>query len=329
MSKSTLLLSEQDVANCIEMNEVVEIVQQTFRAHGEGQVVMPAKITLDIRSMGHEYWSNAMPAYIAPLEAVGIKWAGGFAENPSRYGLPYVMATILMQDPDTGYLRAVMDGRHITNLRTGAAAAVSASYSMASSASKVAIIGAGTQGRTSLQALMQITKLSEARAQDALPGAAERYANDMQGKLGLPVKACKTVQEAVEGADIVITATPANAPLVRDEWLKPGVTAVSLGSYQEFDDQFVLKADRIIVDSWAQCSHRGELARLVESGKMGREKVDAELGEVATGKKPGRGSNEERVLVVPIGLGSLDIAVASLVYKRALEKGLGGHFSFM
>lgn len=329
MADETLLLSHQDVVRCLDMKEVIEIVEQVLRAHGEDRVVMPAKITLDLRPVGREFWSNAMPAYVAPLEAVGIKWVGGFANNPTRHGLPYLMATILLQDPDTGRLRAVMDGLHITNLRTGAAAAVSARHAARAGAGIVAIVGAGTQGRTSLWALGHLFQIQEVRVVDVLPGAAEGYAREMSARLGLRVRPCDTVQEAVEGADVVVTATTANEAVVRNGWLGPGVTAVALGSFQEFDDDFVLGADRIIVDSWEQCRHRGELARLAHAGKLSREDVDAELGDVVVGRKPGRGGDAERVLVVPIGLGSLDIAVASVVYQRARELGLGGRYSFV
>ncbi len=329
MPEDTLLLSSKDVAGCIDMKEVVEIIGRVFKAHGEGQVILPAKICLDLEPMGYRFWHNAMPAYVKPFDAAGIKWAGGLDNNPSKHGLPFIMGMILLQDPDSGVILSVMDGAWITAQRTGAAAAVCASLTMVENASTVAIVGAGVQGRTSLSALSHLMRIGEARVTDIVPEVRERYAREMGSELGVKVRACATVQEAVEGADVVITATASRTPIVKSRWLKPGVACVSLGSYQEFDDEFDLSVDRIFVDNMEQCTHRGEIAPFFHDGRLSEDKVAGHIGEVAAGLKPGRSSDAERTLVVPLGVGSLDIAVASMVYKRAKEMKLGGSFNFL
>jgi ornithine cyclodeaminase/alanine dehydrogenase len=116
---------------------------------------------------------------------------------------------------------------------------------------------------------------------------------------------------------------------VKNEWFKKGSVFVSLGSYQECDEDIPLTADKIIVDSWAQCSHRGELAKLAARGSITEKSIYAELGEIVAGKKQGRTNKEERILAVPIGLGSLDIALAKKVVEKARELGVGSTFSFL
>lgn len=310
----TRLFSVDDIAGMIQMDDALATVESVFRAHGEGRVSMPAKITLDLGKFGLEAWHNAMPAYIEPVRAAGIKWAGGYALNQSR-GLPYVMALIILQDPATGYPLAVMDGSHITNMRTGAAAAVCVRH-YHPQAEVVAFVGGGTQARFALDALVRLLTIREVRVYDLNPVTSAAYCKDAKGRYGLNAIASPTVEEAVRGADVVITVTYADGPLVQAEWLRPGSTAISMGSYQEFDDAAILNADKIVVDSWDQCAHRGELKRFAEDGRLTRRDIFAEVGETVAGIRPGRESESENIFVVPIGLGSHDIALAHLAFER-------------
>jgi ornithine cyclodeaminase/alanine dehydrogenase len=221
-----------------------------------------------------------------------------------------------------------MDGTYITNARTGAAGAVSAKYTARPESSIVAMIGAGTQARWTLRALQRYFRLQEVRVADIQLEAAQKYVREMETELGVNVVRATSPDEAAKGADLIITATTADAALVHDRGVAQGATVVSIGSYQELEDMFVLSADRIFVDSWEQCMHRGELARLVSQGRLTDADICGELGEVVAGLKPGRCSSDERILVVPIGLGSLDIAIARKAFTRAMQTGAGLRFSF-
>ncbi len=298
------------------MQDAVDAVEEVFRAHGQGRVALPPKISLDMRPLGVDSRHNAMPAYVAPLDAAGIKWAGGYRHNPSKHGLPYVMALVVLQEPETGLPLAVMDGAHITAIRTGAVAAYCARlYGRPDGA--VALIGAGEQAHTTLEAMTLAYPPSRVTVQDLLPERAQAFAAWASRRFGLQVVAADDVRGAVRDADVIVTATPADAPLVEGGWLAPGSTCISLGSFQEFDDAAVLDADKIVVDSWEQCAHRGELKRFAEDGRITRADIHAEIGETAAGSASARTSNEERVFVVPIGLGSHDIALARLAVDRA------------
>ncbi len=327
-NRRTLLLSLEDCARCIDVKAVLPVVRQVLHAHAEGKVIMPAKVNLDLEPAGHHYWSNAMPAYVEPFGAVGVKWVSGLLDNPAKHQLPFIMGTILLQDIETGLLLSVMEGSHITTLRTGAAAAVAAQLLAREGAESVALIGAGVQGRTTLQAIGHLMPVRRMLVADSNPAAAARCAASLRDELSLPVESVASARQAAERADIVITATPARH-VVLNSWLQPGVTALALGSFQEFDDEFLLSADRIVVDSVEQASHRGTLAPLFERGQLSEEDIAATLPEVCAGRRAGRTAASQRLLCVLVGLGSLDLSIAALVYQRARQLGLGQEFAFV
>jgi alanine dehydrogenase len=332
MSQPTLLITQEQVKSLLDMPSAIGIVEEVYRSHGEGKVVMPPKITLDLGEdqpwPPYKGYMNAMPAYLGMADIAGIKWAGGFQEN-FKIGLPFITGMILLINPKNGVFISIMDGVHITALRTGAASAICAKYLARKQSSVIGIIGAGVQGRMHLRALNHLFNLEEARVMDINEAAAENFSREMEEETGLTVSPKRSYREAVEGADIICSVTTADEPMVRKEWLKRGSLVISAGSYQELDPKVVLSADKIVVDSWAQTSHRGELARLVEAGKLGDKNIHAEIGDILAGKTRGREREDEDILAVPIGLGSLDIGCAFEVYKKAVEKKVGTSFSFV
>jgi ornithine cyclodeaminase/alanine dehydrogenase len=332
MSTSTLLIDQKQVASLLDMPTALKIVEQVYRSHGEARVIMPTKITLDLGEgrpwPPYKGFMNAMPAYLGDVDVAGIKWAGGFKNN-ARVGLPYLSGMILLINPQNGSFIAAMDGAYITAVRTGAASGVCAKVLGRREASVIGIIGAGVQGRMHLRAFQQIFKLKEVRVFDIDEKVLDAYREEMTAELGLNILPKKSYQDVVEGADIVCTVTTGDEPMVRQKWLKKGALVISAGSYQELEPEVVLSADKIVVDHWGQASHRGELAKLVEAGKLGEKNIHAEIGEILAGKKPGREREDETILAVPIGLGSLDIGCAFEVYRKAREKGIGTPFSFV
>ena len=324
----TLLLSRTDVERCIDMAQVVAIVEGVFKAHGEGKVVMPSKITLNMSSLGIPNWMNAMPAYVEPAQMYGIKWAGGFIDNPSRYNLPYVMATLTLNDPHTGVPVGMMDAIHITNMRTGASVAVAARYLARPDSSVVTFIGCGAQAWTSLQALNEVLDLKEIRAVDINPEASERLVRQAAG-LGIQGRAVGDNRQAVEGADVIVAATTTDEPLVMKDWVKPGALVAKLGSYQELDDALTLSAAKLIVDHRGQAQHRGELVHLLDAGRITQDDIYGELGEIIAGSLPGREDADEIIVAPIIGMGSEDVTIGAEVLRRARALGLGQCFDFL
>jgi alanine dehydrogenase len=325
MNHEALLLSREDIQQCLDMPTCLEIVEQVFKAHGEGNVVMPPKLSLNLEGTGG--WVNAMPAYLCPHNAAGLKWAGGWDRN-SEKGLSFIMGTILLIEPETGILLSVMEGEFITSIRTGAATGVTAKYLAKKDSRIVGIIGAGAQARMQLRALCEVFPLEEVRIIDIVPEALTRFAQEMEQKLGVSIKKAANNQEAVEGADIIVTATTSHQILVRQAWASKGAFVASVGSYPELDPQLVFNAEKVVVDSWAQNKHRGELSHLVRDGLISEENIHGEIGEIVAGKISGREEEDEIIVACLIGLGSHDVGCAHFVYKEARKKGLGTTFDF-
>ena len=327
----TILLSKSDIEKVMTMKDVVEIVDKTYIGFGEGKVINPTKVGLDLGEIAawppYKGFMNAMPAYVGWLDSAGIKWAGGFLDN-AKVGLPYISGMILLINPKTGQFKAVMDGAEITNMRTGAQAAVTLKYLHNKKSIRIGLYGAGMQGHYQTMAIAQLFDIEVLKIYDIKREASEKFAENMKDTVAGDIIIVDSPEEAAEG-DAVICVTQSKDKFVKNSWVKPGTILFAMGSYQECDDDFILTADKIIVDHIGQCLHRGALKELNEKGKISEKNIYATIGEIAAGKKKGRTSDKERLLCIPIGTGAMDVAVATIVYQRALEKGLGEKFSFI
>lgn len=325
------LLSMSDVEKLLTMKDFVEILDKTYRGMGEGTVVNPAKGTLDLGESGpyppYRADINSMPAYVGWVDAAGIKWAGGWMENPAK-GLPYVSAVIVMVNPRNGVFTGVLDGTFITNMRTGAQTAVALKYLFPDKKSlSVGLFGAGVQGRTQTMAISELFAIDELRVYDIFPEAAARFASDMKGFVSGKITVCDRPEQAAEG-DAVITVTHAKDGFFQKEWFAPGTVLFPMGSYKECRDEALLSADVIVVDHIEQCLHRGALKELAEAGRIGEKDITATLGELAAGKKTVRASSGSRILCIPIGTGAMDVAAAAVALARAEERNEGHIFDF-
>jgi ornithine cyclodeaminase/alanine dehydrogenase len=176
-------------------------------------------------------------------------------------------------------------------------------------------------------AISELFDIDEVRVYDINPEASKKYAEDMKDTVKGDIVIARTPEEASQ-ADVVVCVTQSKDKFVKNAWLKPGTILFPMGSYQECEDEFILEADRIIVDHVGQCLHRGALKELSEAGKITEKNIYATIGELVAGKKKGRESESERVLCIPIGTGAMDIAVAATVLERAEKEGIGGSYEF-
>jgi ornithine cyclodeaminase/alanine dehydrogenase len=193
---------------------------------------------------------------------------------------------------------------------------------------RLGLFGSGAQGRTQTRAMAEFFEIERLTVYDIRRDAAERFAKEMQPIVHGRIVIADTPEQAAR-ADAVICVTQSKDKFVKKAWLAPGTTLFPMGSYQECEDAVLLGADRIIVDHIGQCLHRGALRELSEAGKITEKTIYATIGEVVAGKKPGRGSATQNIVCIPIGTGAMDIAVATLAYQRALEKGRGGQYAFV
>lgn len=328
----TILLSQEQIQSLISMKEVVDICDKTFQGYGEGTTINPTKVNLDLGETAkyppYQGFMNAMPAYVGWLDVAGIKWAGGNVGERRILGLPYITSMIMLIEPKVGNFTAVMDGAYITNFRTGAQTAVALKYMLEKKSIKIGLYGAGMQGHTQTLAISQYFDIEELTVYDVYKEAALRFAEDMKDVVKGKIIVADKPEDAAVG-DAIICVTQSKEKFLKNEWIKPGTIVFPMGSYQECDDEFILSADKIVVDHIGQCLHRGALAELNHQGKITEEHIFATIGELAYGSKDHKIQPNERILCIPIGTGAMDIAVAAVVYNKAKDQGIGSEFKFV
>jgi len=318
------MLSGSEVEELISIRETIEAVEKAFRAKGLGKVQMPPKSYVSFDRYGGDF--RVMPAYLEEMGAAGVKIVNVHPKNPTVYGLPTVMATILLLDPKTGAPLAIMDGTLITNLRTGAGGAVAAKYLARKDSKVVAMVGAGVQAKTQLLALNEVLKIEEVMVNDLSTKAAEKYVSELGMKLDVDMRVIGKTKDAVEVADIVVTTTPSRKPIVLNDYVKEGTHINAIGAdapgKQELDPKILLRA-KVVVDDFEQAIHGGEMNVPISKGIVSRENIYADLGEIITKKKPGRTSRDEITVFDSTGLAIQDIATDWIVYKKAKKLGKG------
>ena len=318
LSQKLLYLSQSDVAAVgLTMSEIIAALERMFREKGEGRVEMPPKIGIH---PAPDAFIHAMPAAIPAQKAAGIKWVGGYPANSKR-GLPYITGLLILNDFETGIPLALMDATWITAKRTGAATALSAKYLARTDSATVGILGCGVQGRSNLEALKVLFPLKKVFAYDTHPDRSVRYAQEMSAELGIEAVSVTDPKQAVVASDIVITAGPIlrkpHATIQRG-WLREGAFAslVDFDSYWHPDA--LHQAEKFCTDDVPQLHHYRDLGYFQNIPP-----IHADLGELVTGRKPGRQNPQERTIACNLGLALDDMATAPLIFQLALEKGIG------
>jgi ornithine cyclodeaminase/alanine dehydrogenase len=305
------------------MDDIIDSLEVAFKEKGEGRTEMPPKP--GVHPGGGDNFIHAMPAYIPALKSAGVKWVSGFPDNLQQ-GLPYITGLLILNDDKTGIPLAVMDCTWITGMRTGAATALSARYLARPDSSTAGVLGCGVQGRTNVEALTVLFPLKQVMAYDTDPTAVERYAREIRQRLNLEVIPVSTPREAVSGCDIVVTAGPIlKKPhaTIQSGWLDAGAFASLVDFDSYWHPKAMQEADKFCTDDTAQLLHYQQVGYFQNIPAL-----HADLGELATGSKAGRESAEEKTFTANLGLAIDDMAVAPLIYQRALEKGIGTWLPF-
>lgn len=306
--------------------DVLSAVEDAVRAQGEGAVALDERVqhVPDVSFSGH---FNVLRATVWPLDVTGIKVVGDFVDNYAR-GLPSELALITLYDPRTGVPHAVVDGTEITERRTGALTALGA-RELARPGSKVlAHIGARGTAFSNVELLDRLFGFDEIRVTSRRPESRESFGARLEATLGKPVRVTDTIEEAVVGADIVVEATrlPEPKPILRTRWLESCSLLVPYGTKSALELDVLDQMDKVVVDDWAQCRRDdafGALRPHVRAGLLTEESLHAELGQILTGARPGRERDDERILFWHRGLGTTDVALAHMLWRRALEQGVG------
>ena len=320
------ILKEAEIRSCVAMDaDALAVVAEAFTRLAEGKVSLPPIIRVDVEDQHGEV--DVKTAYIQGFDHFAIKVASGFLDNPSL-GLPYGSGMMLVMSAKTGFLEAVLlDNGFLTDLRTGIAGGIAAKYLVRERIETAGVIGSGFQARYQIRGLKLVRDFKKIMVYGILADEVERYAKEMEKEMGVEVVICSDPAEVVRGSDFVSTTTPSRQPIVKAEWLHPGLHITAIGAdaehKQELDADVFGRADRIVCDRKSQCFRLGELHHALEAGVISEGDLIDELGDLTSGRRPGRQNDREITVCDLTGVGVQDTAIALLTYERALKRGLG------
>jgi len=354
MSSRFHLLTEADVKSVLTMDDLIETMASALQRFSSGRVTQPVRTVIPVD--GDHSFFGLMAAFVRRAQegdptnsggALGTKVVTVFGGNAAR-GLHSHLAAILLLDPDTGALRALLDGRYITEARTAAVSAVSSRLLARPTSSSLAIIGSGVQARSHLDALSRVHTLrnvavwspqklhrdrfvAEANAARAAGRTDDGHPRGRALVELSPVRAVDHPGEAVVGADLIVLVTSSPTPVVESGWVKPGAHIISVGAcrptQREMDPALVARA-RLFVDSRAAALvESGDVVLGIQEGRFSAEHIIAEIGELVNGAA-GRQSDREITIFKSLGLAVEDVTAADLAYRRAVERGIGQLLTF-
>ncbi|MGN6189802.1 MAG: 2,3-diaminopropionate biosynthesis protein SbnB [Conexibacter sp.] len=319
-----LYLNRRDVRAAMgdSIRGYVEALRTALALHAEGRTAQPLKPYLKWRENGHiADRIIAMPGYVGGEQAMaGIKWIGSKHDNPSARGIERASAVIVLNDPDTHFPVAIMEGGEISGMRTAGVTVLACEYLAREGFRSVALVGCGFIGRLHALGLLEsFPSIERVLLFDRDEAAAQRLA----AELGDVAQVCASAEEAVRIGEVVVPCTVADTPYIGAEWIQPG-TFVSNISIMDVEPDAFVQVDKLVVDDWDQCNREGKtIHQLVLAGRLAREDLHAELGDVVRGARPGRETADERILLNPMGMAIEDVACAAAVYRTAREQGAG------
>jgi len=328
-----IILNRDDVRKALPMSEAIEATKKAYASLSEGTAVVPLRTHLSIPNS--DAISLFMPAYVhtADSKALAIKAVSLFPTNPAR-GLAYIQAAVLVFDPETGQVLALLEGSTLTAIRTGAAGGAAIDLLSRKDSKVVAIFGAGVQGRTQLEAACTARKIETAFIYDLSIENAQAFANEMKGKGPIPtdIRVASSSKEAVENADIICTATTSTKPVFDDKDIKPGTHISAVGAYtpemQEIPAE-TIKRGKVIVDSYsASLEEAGDLIQPINAGMFDKSHIHAELGQIILGQKTGRESEDEITYFKSVGIAVQDAMTAQVALNNARKMNIGQEIDF-
>ena len=323
-----LLLSREDIKKVFTMKDAIEADKKAFQLVVEGKSDAPLRT--NIQAPKHEGCFLFMPAYVEEMDTASLKIINIFPHNIDN-GIPSSPAQVLLIDGKTGIVIAVLDGTYVTQLRTGAASGAAFDVLARKDARIGALIGTGGQAATQLEAMLAARDIKEVRVFDLNYDRTKEFADRMQEELasyGAKIVAAKTSDEAVEGADLLITVTPSSKPVFDASKVKEGATISCVGAYQphmqEMDPAILTRASKIYFDSKeAVLSESGDILIPLEQGTITEEDFTGDLGNVIKGELAGRENEEEIIVFETVGVATQDLVAARTIYDKAVEAGVG------
>jgi ornithine cyclodeaminase len=323
-----LVLNGEQVAQLMPMPECIKVMRDALAALARGEALVPLRTVM--RVPGVSGFLGLMPGYISPREgregALGLKAVSVFPGNASR-GIDTHQGAVLLFEADTGRLSALLDGAAITAIRTAAVSGVATDVLARPDASELAVLGAGVQARTHIEAIAAVRPLRRVRIWSRNPEHAAALASELRRRFGFPIEAAPSAEAAVREADLVATVTASPEPILKREWLKEGVHINAVGSSipttREIDTATMVAARLFVDRRESALAEAGDLLIAMREDAVTGDHVQAELGDVIIGKNPGRRSPRELTLFKSLGLAVEDVASAAYLVRRARETGTG------
>ena len=323
-----ILLSEKDVRAVLSMDDLIAAMEQALEQYSAGGARQPLRSVFEVG--GQHAFHAVMPAFIEQPPSLGTKIVTVYGSNSAR-GLPSHLATIILLDPETGALLSVMDGRYITEARTAAASAASAKHLANPDARVLAVIGSGVQAHSHVEALARVRNIQEIRIWGRTPAHADALVAELGPRITTAtLKASRSVEEAVRGADVIALVTASKEPVLRRAWVSPGAHICAVGACrpdQREMDTALVRDGVVFVDSrLGALAEAGDIVIPISEGAITDGHVTAEIGEVIAGTAPGRPSADAITIYKSLGMAVEDVAAARLAWQRASERGLGRAF---
>jgi ornithine cyclodeaminase/alanine dehydrogenase-like protein (mu-crystallin family) len=317
-----LIASETEVESLLTMRECIEVMERALISLARGEVHQPLRNV--IRAPGAQGFLGLMPSYRGGARPVyALKEVCVFPGNPAR-GLDTHLGAVLLHSGETGELLAVVNASAVTAIRTAAASAVATKLLAREDAASLAIIGAGVQARSHLEAIPLVRSIKDVRVFSRTPGKAEELVAGMPGH-----RVAGSVEEAVRGADIIVTATSSKEPILKREWIAPGthINAVgsSIATARELDSATMAASSLFVDRRESTTNESGDYLFALRDGAIRDDHIRGELGELLTGAAKGRTSRDEITLFKSLGLAVEDLAAAAFIYDKVQREG-GGTF---
>lgn len=318
-----VLLSEHDIRAVLSMDDLIATMETALDRFSAGAVRQPLRTVLEA---GNHGLYGVMPAFMESPPALGTKLVSVYHGNIGR-GLTSHLATILLHDPATGELQAVMDGRYITEARTAAVSAASARHLARPDARVLAICGTGVQALAHARALTVVRRFDEIRIWGRSAEHAAKLAADLAPSIGVRIDAVPSVRDAADGADVIALVTASSEPVLNREWVREGTHICAVGACrpnQREMDTALVKASRLYVDSrQGALAEAGDIVIPLKEGAIDASHIVAELGDVFGRRAEGRRSGDEITIFKSLGMAVEDVAAAKLAYEKAAAVGLG------
>jgi ornithine cyclodeaminase len=323
-----VLLTEKDVRDVLTMDDLIAAMETALDRYSSGSVRQPLRSVVDVASR-HAFF-GVMPAFIDGfVPALGTKLVSVYHSNLAQ-GLPSHLATIVLFDPDTGALRALVDGRYITEARTAAASAASTRHLAREDARVLAVFGSGVQARSHIDALCRVRPISEVRIWGRDDAHVDRLIDELGSRVGARLTRAAGAREAARDADVIALVTASPEPVLLRDWVKDGTHICAVGACrpnQREMDTALVKDARVFVDSRVGAlAEAGDIVIPIKESAIDESHIVAEIGDVFGGRVAGRQGAAEITLFKSLGMAVEDVAAAHLAFERASERGLGRGF---